>query len=70
MGLVFSISNFFINKIALANIWMSFSCSNLALTYQILGHITTTGGYSSPVPSGVGGVVLTEDNPGHAPLLR
>ena len=31
MGLVFSISNFFINKIALANIWMSFSCSNLAL---------------------------------------
>ena len=31
LGLVFSISNFFINKIALANIWMSFSCSNLAL---------------------------------------
>jgi hypothetical protein len=31
VGLVFSISNFFINKIALANIWMSFSCSNLAL---------------------------------------
>ena len=31
VGLVFSISNFFITKIALANIWMSFSCSNLAL---------------------------------------
>ena len=31
MGLVFSISNFFINKIALANIWTSFSYSNLAL---------------------------------------
>ena len=31
MGLVFSISNFFINKTALANIWMNFSCSNLAL---------------------------------------
>jgi hypothetical protein len=31
VGIVFSISNFFINKIALANIWMSFSCSNLAL---------------------------------------
>ena len=30
VDLVFSISNFFINKIALANIWMSFSCSNLA----------------------------------------
>ena len=27
VALVFSISNFFINKIALANIWMSFSCS-------------------------------------------
>jgi hypothetical protein len=31
VGLVFSISNFFINKIALANIWMNFSGSNLAL---------------------------------------
>ena len=31
MGLVFPISNFFTNKIALANIWRSFSCSNLAL---------------------------------------
>jgi hypothetical protein len=31
VGLVFSTSNFFINKIALANIWMIFSCSNLAL---------------------------------------
>jgi hypothetical protein len=32
VGLVFLISNFFINKIALAStIWMSFSCSNLAL---------------------------------------
>jgi len=31
MGLVFSISNFFNNKIALANIWMRFSCSILAL---------------------------------------
>ena len=31
VDLVFSISNFFIKKIALANIWMSFSCSNLAL---------------------------------------
>ena len=31
VGLVFSISNFFINRIALANIWMSFSCSNLVL---------------------------------------
>jgi hypothetical protein len=31
VGLVFLISNFFINNITLANIWMSFSCSNLAL---------------------------------------
>ena len=31
MGLVFSIFNFLINKIGLANIWMSFSCNNLAL---------------------------------------
>ena len=31
VSLLFSISNFFINKIALANIWISFSCSNLAL---------------------------------------
>ena len=31
MDLVFSISNFFINEIAPANIWMSFSCSNLDL---------------------------------------
>ena len=30
-GLVFSISNFFINKSSLANKWMSFSRSNLAL---------------------------------------
>ena len=37
MGLVFSISNFFINKIALANIWISFSCSNLPLQ-QIVSH--------------------------------
>ena len=36
VGLVFSISNFFINKIALANIWMSFSCSNLALVLECL----------------------------------
>ena len=35
VGLVFSISNFFINKIALANIWMSFSCSNLALASYV-----------------------------------
>ena len=35
MCLVFSISNFFINKIALADIWLSFSCSNLALTLFI-----------------------------------
>ena len=28
VGLVLPISNFFINKIALANIWMSFSFSN------------------------------------------
>ena len=28
---VFSVSNFFNNRIALANIWMSVSCSNLAL---------------------------------------
>ena len=50
---------------------MSFSCSNLALTYHILGHITTTGGYSSPVPSGFGGVLSTDqDNAGHGPLLR
>ena len=31
VDLVFLISNFFIYKIALANLWMSFSCSNLAL---------------------------------------
>ena len=31
VGLVYSIFNFFINKIALANIWMSVSCNNLAL---------------------------------------
>ena len=31
VGLVFLISNFFIAKIALTNIWMSFSGSNLAL---------------------------------------
>ena len=31
MGLVFSISNCFINKSALANKWMSISCSNSAL---------------------------------------
>ena len=31
VGLVFSITNFFINEIDLANSWMSFSCSNLAL---------------------------------------
>ena len=31
VNLVFSISNLIINKIALANTWMSFSCSNLAL---------------------------------------
>jgi hypothetical protein len=31
MGLAFSMNNFFINKIALANIWMSFSCIYLAL---------------------------------------
>jgi hypothetical protein len=29
VDLVFSISNFFINKIALENIWMSFSSNNL-----------------------------------------
>ena len=34
VGLVFSISNFFINEIALANTRMSFSCSNLALAEQ------------------------------------
>ena len=34
VSLVFSISNFFINKIALANIWMSFNCSNLALGFN------------------------------------
>ena len=34
VGLVFLISNFFINKIALANTRMSFSCSNLALAEQ------------------------------------
>ena len=32
VGLVFSISNFFIKKMSLANIWTSFSCSNLALS--------------------------------------
>ena len=31
MGLVFSISNFFTNKTSVANKWMSFSSSNLAL---------------------------------------
>ena len=31
VGLVFSISNFFIKKSSLANKWMSFSYSNLAL---------------------------------------
>ena len=31
VGLVFFISNFSIDEIALANLWMSFSCSNLAL---------------------------------------
>ena len=31
MGLILSISTFFTNKIALADIWMSFSCSKLAL---------------------------------------
>ena len=31
MGLVFSISNFFIAKMSLANNWRSFSSSNLAL---------------------------------------
>jgi hypothetical protein len=37
VSLLFSISNFFINKIALANIWISFSCSNLPLQ-QIVSH--------------------------------
>ena len=32
MDLVYSISNVFINKIALENIWISFICSNLALS--------------------------------------
>jgi hypothetical protein len=36
VGLVFSISNFFINKFALANLWMSFSCSNSALEKIVL----------------------------------
>jgi hypothetical protein len=36
MGLVFSISHFFIKKIALANIWMSFSWSNLALGHCVV----------------------------------
>ena len=31
VGLVFPISNHFINKMSLANKWMSFSCSNSAL---------------------------------------
>ena len=31
LGLVFPISNFFINTMPLANKWMSFSCSNSAL---------------------------------------
>ena len=42
VGLVFSISNFFINKSSLANNWMSFSCSNSDLeTYQCseLAHV-------------------------------
>jgi len=29
-----------------------------------------TGGYSSPVPSGVGGITVTDDSSGHGPLLR
>ena len=33
MVLVSSISNFFTNKTSLANKWMSFSCSNLALVW-------------------------------------
>ena len=37
VGLVFSISNFFIKKSSLANKWMSFSYSNSALVkYQFL----------------------------------
>ena len=36
VGLVFLISIFFTNKIALANIWMSFSCSNIALCISIV----------------------------------
>ena len=34
VGLVFSISNFFIAKTSLANNWRSFSCSYLALADQ------------------------------------
>ena len=35
MGLVFSISNFFITKTSLANKWRSFSSSNLALAQEL-----------------------------------
>ena len=38
VGLVFSISNFFIAKTSLANNWRSFSSSYLALGIQILNH--------------------------------
>jgi hypothetical protein len=44
VGLVFLISNFFINKIALANILMSFSCSNLALVAK---KVLQNGSYDS-----------------------
>ena len=36
MGLVFSISNFFIKKSSMANKWMSFSFSNSALNIYVL----------------------------------
>ena len=43
MGLLFSISNFFINKIALANIWISFSCSNFTMAKTEMIHQKTVG---------------------------
>ena len=48
MALVFSISNFYIYKIALANTWMSFSCSNLALvTNKVRSRISSVYIYRS-----------------------
>ena len=45
--LVSSISNFFTNKTSLANKWMSFSSSNLALAYDSLIEILLSASIST-----------------------